>query len=130
MPRCILRLTRSEREWLDAYRQALTAQFPGAVEKALLYGSKARGDAGPDSDPDVLLLVTDGAGDLRRAMRRLGYMLAAAADVVPSILAYTRGEWDQRKGSGSPFRRKVEREGVRVLARSNGCSPNGRRSGH
>jgi predicted nucleotidyltransferase len=123
MPRRTLRLTRGEQEWLSAYRQALTAQFPGAVEKVLLYGSKARGDAGPESDLDVLLLVTDGAGGLRRAMRRPGYLLAAAAEVVPSIMACTRGEWDQRKEIGSSFRRNVERDGVRIPGRRDWCSP-------
>jgi hypothetical protein len=63
----------------------------------------------------VLLVVRDGASGRKRALRRIGYGLAAATDVVPSILAYTRGEWEQRKRSGSPFRRAVERDGVRVL---------------
>jgi predicted nucleotidyltransferase len=110
-----MRLTEGEQAWLNAYHEALTAQFPGAVEKVLIYGSKARGDAGPDSDLDVLVIVTDEAESLKRPVRRVGYLLAAATDVVPSIMAYTRREWEQRKESGSPFRRNVERDGVRVL---------------
>ena len=110
-----MQLTPSEQAWLNAYREALVAQFPGFVEELLIYGSKARGDAGPESDLDVLLLVKDWAAGRKRALRRVGYLLAAATDVVPSILAYTRGEWEQRKQSGSPFRRAVERDGVRIL---------------
>jgi predicted nucleotidyltransferase len=110
-----MRLTESEQDWLNAYREALTAQFPGAVEQVLIYGSKARGEAGPDSDLDVLLIVANEDGGLKRPLRRVGYRLAAATDVVPSILAYTHNEWEQRKESGSPFRRHVERDGVRVL---------------
>jgi len=111
----ILQLTRSERAWLNAYREALAAHFPGMVNEVLIYGSKARGDAGPDSDLDVLLLVEDRAGGRKRALRRVGYLLAAATDVVPSIMAYTHAEWESRKKSGSPFRRAVERDGVSVL---------------
>lgn len=110
-----MRLTASDQQWLNAYREALASQFPGAVEQLLIYGSKARGDAGPDSDLDVLLIVHDQAAARKRDLRRVGYLLAAATEVVPSIMAYTRGEWEQRKQSGSPFRRNVERDGVRVL---------------
>jgi uncharacterized protein len=110
-----MRLTKSDQAWLTAYRAALAAQYPGAVEEMLIYGSKARGDAGPDSDLDMLLIVADEAAILKRPLRRVGYRLAAGSQVVPSILAYTRGEWEQRKQSGSPFRKAVERDGVRVL---------------
>lgn len=110
-----MRLTESEHEWLNAYRGALAAQYPGAVEEIVIYGSKARGDADPESDLDVLLIVKDRAAGRKRALRRVGYRLAAATDVVPSIMAYTRGEWERRKQSGSPFRQAVERDGVRVL---------------
>jgi predicted nucleotidyltransferase len=110
-----MRLTDAEQNWLNAYREALGSEYPGAVEEMLVYGSKARGDAGPESDLDILLIVKDQAVRRKRALRRVGYLLAAATEVVPSIMAYTRGEWEQRKRSGSPFRRAVERDGVRVL---------------
>jgi predicted nucleotidyltransferase len=109
-----MRLTASEQQWLDSYREALAAH-PGTVERMLVYGSKARGDACPDSDLDILLIVANPCASLKRPLRRIGYFLAAATDVVPSIMAYTRGEWEQRKRSGSSFRRAVERDGVRVL---------------
>jgi predicted nucleotidyltransferase len=115
MRRSKMQLRGSEQQWLDAYRQALRDQFADAVEQVLIYGSKARGDASPDSDLDVLLIVSDDAEVMKRPMRGLGHLLAAATDVVPSIMAYTRREWDQRKRSGSLFRRNVERDGVRVL---------------
>jgi len=81
----------------------------------VLYGSKARGDSLPDSDLDVLLVVQNEAEALRQPLRRLGYDLAVALDVAPSILAHTQAEWDRRKHSGSPFRQAVERDAVSVL---------------
>jgi predicted nucleotidyltransferase len=110
-----MRLTASEHRWLNAYRESLASQYPGAVETVLIYGSKARGDAGPESDLDVLLIVHDEAAAQKRDLRRVGYLLAAATEVVPSIMAYTRREWDRLAASESPFRRNVERDGVRVL---------------
>jgi predicted nucleotidyltransferase len=107
--------TESEQAWLKAYREALVTRYAGALERMILYGSKARGDAGPDSDLDILLIVGEQAAALKRPMRRTGYLLAAGTEVVPSILAYTRDEWAKRKQSGSPFQRAVERDEVRLL---------------
>lgn len=110
-----LKLTRDEQAWLRAYRKALKEQHPGAVSRLLIYGSKARGDAGPESDLDVLLIVDNTRADLKRPLRRLGYLLAATSDAVPSILAYTEDEWANRAHSGAPFQRAVERDAVQVL---------------
>jgi predicted nucleotidyltransferase len=110
-----MRLTPDEQAWLDTYRQALTKQYPDVIDHMVIYGSKARGDAHPDSDLDVLLVVKNEAEALRRPLRRLGYELAIAFDAMPSIVAYTQDEWDRRKQNGSPFRQAVERDAVPVL---------------
>jgi len=44
-------------ERLAAYRVALDAALPGIVKRVILFGSRARGDAAPDSDFDVAVLV-------------------------------------------------------------------------
>ena len=111
----MLELTKEEQAWLDAYREALDKKHPGTVQEILIYGSKARGQARLDSDLDVLLIVKDKAGTQKRELRRIGYLLAATTDVLPSILAYTQEEWESRKRSGSSFRQAVERDAVRVL---------------
>jgi predicted nucleotidyltransferase len=110
----MLQLTTEEKAWLDAYREALEKKHPAAVQEMLIYGSKARGQAHAESDLDVLLIVKNEAGGRKRILRRIGYLLAAKTDVLPSILAYTQEEWDSRKRSGSTFRQAVERDAVRV----------------
>lgn len=111
----MLQLPDAEQAWLDAYRKALEQKHPGAVHELLVYGSKARGQAHAESDLDVLLIAKNEAGKLKRELRRIGYMLATTADVLPSILAYTQEKWEKRKTSGSTFRQAVERDAVRVL---------------
>ena len=109
------KLTRDERAWLREYCKALAEQYPGTVRRLLIYGSKARGDAAPESDLDVLLVVSNHAAKFKRRLRWTGYTLAAGSTAVPSILAYTEDEWGSRGQSSSPFRCAVKRDAVQVL---------------
>ena len=69
-----------------------------------------------ESDVDVILIVKNEAGARKRELRRIGYLLAAKTEVLPSILAYTEEEWESRKRSGSSFRKAVEeRDALRVV---------------
>lgn len=105
-------LNENERRWLASYKDSLRREFPGADARLMVYGSKARGDDGPHSDLDILVLIVEGDGETKRKIRHLGHILALAADAAPSILVYTQDEWSSRERSGSFFRRAVMRDGV------------------
>jgi predicted nucleotidyltransferase len=62
----MLKLTTEEQAWLDAYRKALDKKHPGAVREILIYGSKARGQAHAESDLDVLVVLKDNVGALKK----------------------------------------------------------------
>ena len=111
----MLTLHPEEQTWLDEYRKVLNERHPDTVLRMVIYGSKARGDAREDSDLDILLVVRNGTDHLKLPLREIGYELAVMSDTVPSILAYTQEEWDDRKRRGYSFQRSVERDGVSVL---------------
>src|SRR5262245_66372782 len=90
----MLKLTGEERAWLNDYRKAIEEKHPGVVHEMLIYGSKARGQAHAESDLDVLLVITNEAGGLKKKLRRIGYWLAAHANVLPSIRADTTEQWE------------------------------------
>ena len=50
-----------ERQWLDELRDTILAQYQDAVQRVVLFGSKARGDWHEESDVDVLVIVRDAA---------------------------------------------------------------------
>jgi predicted nucleotidyltransferase len=82
-------------------------------DRIYLFGSKARGDAGPDSDYDILVLVEHSTEPLYRLSRR-GFKalrgIAAAVDVV----VWDRATFDARLHLLASFPATVMREG-RVL---------------
>jgi len=45
-------------EVLTRYRDALLANFPDQLQRLILFGSQARGDATAESDIDVLVVVS------------------------------------------------------------------------
>ena len=110
----MLSLASQEQAWLDSYRQVLADNFPDMIEQIIIYGSKARGDAGPESDIDVLVILRSGDRTTKSKVREIGHLLAVTSSAVPSIMVYTLEEWSARKEGGSPFYDAVTRDGVRV----------------
>jgi predicted nucleotidyltransferase len=75
----------------------IVARLSGAFqpERIYLFGSKARGDSGPDSDYDLLIVVADDAPPERRRSR-LAYEVLRGTGVAADILVWTRSAFDAR----------------------------------
>ena len=101
----------TERALLERCRDAVRELLPGA--EVILYGSRARGDAGPESDYDLLVLV-DGPVDwrLEDQKRQCLYDLELETGAVVTISAYNRSDWRSPLYRAMPFTQNVEREGI------------------
>jgi uncharacterized protein len=85
--------------------------------RIILYGSRARGDAEPDSDWDLLVLL-NGPVEHERAsavMHRL-YDLQLVLEECPvlSVIVRTKEEWASPVYQAMPFHENVEREGIEL----------------
>ena len=78
----------------------------------MLYGSAARGDAGPESDVDILV-VGDNKRRLRDVASKIAFDLDSEGEFTFLISAFTieRDELFKLRRLGSPFVRNVMREG-------------------
>jgi len=56
-PRAKIRLPRVVKATLTGFQRRAVGMFPDAISKIILYGSYARGQATPDSDLDVLVVI-------------------------------------------------------------------------
>jgi len=115
----MLTLNADERKWLDAYRDALDARWPGVVARIAVFGSKARGDANADSDLDVLVLVNTDDRNTQREINHLGHDLVTELSMAPdahffivSIMVYSTAEWAHRVSDNALFQTEVERDAV------------------
>lgn len=107
-----MHLSDNEKQWLESFKEALRREFPEAHARLVIFGSKARGDDGPNSDLDVLVLVSEAGRETKRRIRHLGHVIAVDADAIPSIMVYTTDEWASKERGGSFFYKAVERDGV------------------
>jgi predicted nucleotidyltransferase len=96
-------------------RAAVREVEPSAT--VILYGSRARGDAAPDSDWDILVLV-NGPVDHQRAtaVRHRLYSLEFSVETCPvlSAIVRSRQDWDSPLYRAMPFHENVEREGIEL----------------
>ena len=98
---------------LQLLRAELFRVLGEQIETIYLYGSQARGDARPDSDVDVLVVLRD---DFRYfdMVERTGEIVARLSlqfDTVISLAFSSRRKFDQQK---IPFLLNVRQEGIAV----------------
>lgn len=103
-----------EKPIIEEFKRRIEQQFPGELIRLVLFGSKARGDATPESDVDVLAVVR--SEDWRRGdeIRGIGYELEIAHGVVLSIQVMSERYYQELKARGSTFLANMEREGLAV----------------
>jgi predicted nucleotidyltransferase len=79
-------------------------------ERVYLFGSSARGEAGPDSDYDLLIIVPDSA-PARRQRSRLAYEVLWETGKAADVLVCTRGYFESRLHLAASLPATVVREG-------------------
>ncbi len=115
------RLPRKVKAALDDFQRRLLELFPNEINQLILYGSYARGEATPDSDVDVMVVVkwseerlSDGAILAPISDPRWQSIINVATDsmlitglqVAPMIVS------EERFRDGFPLANRAKREGL------------------
>lgn len=77
-----------------------------------LYGSRARGDARPDSDYDLLVLLDRDATEMRERVLDVQVDMLDRHDALVTTLLHTEDDWRQQQGY--PLAINIAREAVRL----------------
>ncbi len=94
------------REFAARVRKALGSH----LKELVLFGSRARGDARPDSDYDVLVVVDERSVALRDRLLDVEVDMLTHAGAHFASLFRSVDEWARAKGY--PLARNIAREGV------------------
>ena len=80
-------------------------------DQIYLFGSLARGDAGPHSDYDLMVIVPDGAPPERKRSR-LAYRVLRGTATAADVLVRPKSDFERRSRVTSSLPATVLREGV------------------
>jgi predicted nucleotidyltransferase len=108
-------LSEQEAAALSAFAEALRARFGDQLMDVLLFGSRARGDAKPDSDIDVLVILVTPAPNAFSDARGLGFDILLTYGVFLSIRVMSKQQWQELADMDSLFYRNLRRDGVSLL---------------
>lgn len=105
-------LLRQDRVLEEIVRRLVKILHP---ERIYLFGSKARGEAGPDSDYDLLVIVPH--SELPGYRRdQVAYRALLGLGVAKDVFVWTRDEFESRRHLPASFPATVLREGKLLYA--------------
>ncbi len=105
-------LPENERAALAKLKKALEERF-GLIDFRI-YGSKARGEAAPESDIDVMIEIEDYNPTTESAIDELVFKINIDNDCFISVVIFGRRELEEGPLGESPLYRVIEREGIKV----------------
>jgi uncharacterized protein len=96
---------------LSGFRQAMQELYGPRIERVVLYGSRARGDARPGSDYDIAVFLKDLASRWKE-VRLIAHVELAIFDETGAwvhAMPYPAGSW---RDTSSPLMHEIRKDGV------------------
>lgn len=105
-----------DKDLLVEFKNRLPSDIRVHVKQIIAYGSRARGDALPDSDLDVVALVDDKTPELESRIDDVVYQVMWDHDFHPiiSIMVFSESRFLNAFHEGWSFNKNVMSDGIRI----------------
>lgn len=103
-------MNKTERRIIDKFKKLLEKKLH--VDQIILFGSRARGDAAPDSDMDILVILDDPLEEAGEYISECAWEAGFEHGIVIVPVVYGKEEWENGPDRFSLLARAVEKEGV------------------
>jgi len=99
-----------EHDIVDVFKKLLNKKLK--VAELILFGSRARGDADPDSDLDVLVIADELSPELEEYISECAWEAGFQYGIVIVPVVFTRNEWENGPERYSLLAETIKSEGV------------------
>lgn len=106
------KLSLRERQIIQRFKNRLNEITP--VTKIVVFGSRARGTADPDSDLDLYIELPELDADLRGEIRQIAWEISLEEGMVISTFVVTTSAVVESPLGANPILQTIEREGIAV----------------
>lgn len=108
-------LSPNERLAVDALVEALKREAGGQILLVAMFGSKARGDAGEDSDVDILIVADADPRQIEGRISKSSSELSLEHNLIINKFILSREHWADYARRRAAFWQNIQRDGVLLL---------------
>jgi hypothetical protein len=101
-------------------RDQLLIRLPGIIQRMVMYGSYASGEAGEDSDVDLLVIVDESSPSVVEEIRAARYNVMKRYQYSPllSLLVLSDEHWQELAKRNAGLKHNVERDGITIWSQT------------
>ena len=111
-------LDQNDRQAIQILTERLAQTLSDQILATTLFGSKARGDADPESDIDILVIIQSEDWQIVRKIRQIGARVSLEQNVLFNMHVVDRAQWAEMERAKSTYWRNVQRDGIKLLPRA------------
>jgi len=103
---------------INDLRDYLLSRLPGTIQRIVMYGSYARGEAG--SDIDVLIVVDESSPSVVEELRATRYEVMERHQYHPllSMLVLSDKDWQDLSKRSAGLKHNIEHEGITIWSKT------------
>jgi len=109
-----LSLSAVENEAVSNFLAWVRSNYSGQPRKAMLFGSKARGEATADSDIDILLIVTNETWQFKDEICKIISDISLIYDVLLDVRVIGQARWQYMSEVQAGLYRNISREAIPI----------------